>query len=59
MAPGGLSVATFRTTTSGRAALEGASGIVADAEARLRTATAPFDFRDAAAMLLRLADASR
>lgn len=46
-------------TDSGRAALAAASGIVADAEARLRTAAAPFDFRDVAAMLSRLADALR
>ncbi len=46
-------------TARGRGALEAASGIVADAEERLRNAAAPFDPQAVAAMLLRLADALR
>ena len=46
-------------TDSGHHALEAASTIVADAEARLRDAAAPVDPTTAAAMLLRLADALR
>ena len=46
-------------TASGRDALGAASEIVADAEARLRAASAPFDPPAVAAMLLRLAEALR
>jgi DNA-binding MarR family transcriptional regulator len=46
-------------TARGRRALEAASGIVADAEERLRKASAPFDPQAVAAMLLRLAEALR
>jgi DNA-binding MarR family transcriptional regulator len=46
-------------TARGRGALEAASGIVADAEERLRNASAPFDPQAIAAMLLRLAEALR
>jgi DNA-binding MarR family transcriptional regulator len=46
-------------TTRGRDALEAASGIVADAESRLRDASAPLDPQAVAAMLLRLAEALR
>jgi DNA-binding MarR family transcriptional regulator len=46
-------------TARGRRALEAASGIVADAEERLRNASAPFDPQAVAAMLLRLAEALR
>lgn len=46
-------------TTRGRDVLEAASGIVADAEARLRAASAPIDSQVVAAMLLRLAVALR
>lgn len=46
-------------TVRGRHVLEAASGIVADAEARLRVASAPFDPQAVAAMLLRLAEALR
>ena len=46
-------------TARGRGALEAASGIVADAEERLRNASAPFDPQAVAAMLLRLAEALR
>jgi DNA-binding MarR family transcriptional regulator len=46
-------------TARGRGALEAASGIVAEAEERLRNASAPFDPQAVAAMLLRLAEALR
>lgn len=46
-------------TTTGRDVLKAASGIVADAEARLRVASAPVDPKAVAAMLLRLAEALR
>jgi DNA-binding MarR family transcriptional regulator len=46
-------------TARGRGALAAASGIVADAEERLRNASAPFDPQAVAAMLLRLAEALR
>jgi DNA-binding MarR family transcriptional regulator len=46
-------------TARGRGALEAASGIVADAEKRLRDASAPSDPQAVAAMLLRLAEALR
>lgn len=46
-------------TARGRDVLEAASGIVADAEARLRDASAPLDSQAVAAMLLRLAEALR
>jgi DNA-binding MarR family transcriptional regulator len=46
-------------TARGRGALEAASGIVADAEERLRKASAPFDPQAVAAMLRRLAEALR
>jgi DNA-binding MarR family transcriptional regulator len=46
-------------TVSGRGVLEAASGIVADAEARLRSAAAPLDPPVVTAMLLRLANALR
>jgi DNA-binding MarR family transcriptional regulator len=46
-------------TARGRRALKAASGIVADAEERLRNASAPFDPQAVAAMLLRLAEALR
>jgi len=46
-------------TALGRDALEAASGIVADAEARARNAAAPFDPQVVTAMLLRLAEAFR
>ena len=46
-------------TARGRGALEAASGIVADAEERLRNASAPFDPQAVAATLLRLAEALR
>jgi DNA-binding MarR family transcriptional regulator len=46
-------------TAKGRGALEAASGIVADAEERLRNASAPSDPQAVAAMLLRLAEALR
>lgn len=46
-------------TTKGRDVVDAASGIVADAEARLRVASAPFDPQAVAAMLLRLAEALR
>ena len=52
-------VQTTELTEAGRAALEAASGIVAEAEARLRDASAPLDPRAVAAMLLRLAEALR
>ncbi|KJC51889.1 MarR family transcriptional regulator [Bradyrhizobium sp. LTSP857] len=46
-------------TARGRGALEAATGIVADAEERLRNASAPFDPQAVAAMLLRHAEALR
>jgi DNA-binding MarR family transcriptional regulator len=46
-------------TTTGRGALEAASAIVGDAEARARDAVAPLDPRAVTAMLLRLAEALR
>lgn len=46
-------------TPTGRDALEAASRIVADAESRLRNASAPLDPQEVAAMLRRLADALR
>ena len=46
-------------TASGRSALEAASGIVADAEARAREAAAPLDPQVVTEMLLRLANALR
>jgi DNA-binding MarR family transcriptional regulator len=46
-------------TARGRDALEAASGIVADAESRLRDASAPLEPQAVAAMLLRLAEALR
>jgi DNA-binding MarR family transcriptional regulator len=52
-------VQTTELTARGRGALEAASGIVADVEARLRNASAPLDPQAVAAMLLRLADALR
>ena len=52
-------VQTTELTTIGRGALEAASGIVADAEARVRKAAAPLDPQAGTAMLLRLAEALR
>ncbi len=52
-------VQTTELTARGRGALEAASGIVADVEARLRSASAPLDPQAVAAMLLRLAKALR
>lgn len=52
-------VQTTELTARGREALEAASGIVADAEARLRDASAPLDPQAVAAMLRRLAEALR
>ena len=52
-------VQTTELTASGRATLEAASGIVADAEARLRKAAAPLEPQVVTAMLLRLAEALR
>lgn len=46
-------------TASGRDALAAASGIVAVAEARLRSAAAPLDPEQVTTMLLRLAEALR
>jgi DNA-binding MarR family transcriptional regulator len=46
-------------TASGRAALKAATGIVAEAESRLRTASAPLDPQVVAATLQRLAEALR
>ena len=46
-------------TVRGRGALKAASGIVAEAEERLRNAAAPFEPEAVAAMLLRLAEALR
>jgi DNA-binding MarR family transcriptional regulator len=52
-------VQTTELTASGRGALESATGIVADAEARVRDAVAPLDPQVVTAMLLRLAEALR
>lgn len=52
-------IQTTELTARGRGALEAASGIVANAEARLRKAAAPLDPQAVAAMLLRLAEALR
>jgi DNA-binding MarR family transcriptional regulator len=52
-------IQTTELTTAGRGALEAAAGIVADAEARVRRATAPLDPQAVTAMLLRLAEALR
>jgi DNA-binding MarR family transcriptional regulator len=52
-------VQTTELTAIGRGALEAASGIVADAEARVRNAAAPLDPQAVTAMLLRLAEALR
>jgi DNA-binding MarR family transcriptional regulator len=52
-------VQTTELTARGRGALEAASGIVADVEAHLRSASAPLDPQAVAAMLLRLAEALR
>jgi DNA-binding MarR family transcriptional regulator len=48
-----------KLTAKGRKALEAASGIVADAEARLRDAAAPLDPREVAATLRRFAEVFR
>jgi DNA-binding MarR family transcriptional regulator len=52
-------VQTTELTASGRSILQAASGIVADAEARLRKAAAPLDPLVVTGMLLRLAEALR
>lgn len=52
-------VQTTELTARGREALEAASGTVADAEARLKDASAPLDPQAVAAMLRRLAEALR
>ncbi len=52
-------VQTTELTASGRDALKAASGIVADAEARLRNAAAPLDPQVTIAMLIRLAEEFR
>jgi DNA-binding MarR family transcriptional regulator len=52
-------VQTTELTALGRSTLEAASGIVADAEARVRNAVAPLDPQAVTAMLLRLAEALR
>ena len=52
-------VQTTELTARGRAALKAATGIAADAEARLRDAAAPLDPQVATAMLVRLAEALR
>ena len=52
-------VQTTQLTAPGRAALQAASGIVAEAEARLRGAVSPVPPQEAVAMLLRLAEALR
>lgn len=52
-------VQTTELTESGRDILEEASGIVAEAEARLRNASAPLDPEAVVAMLRRLTDALR
>ncbi len=52
-------VQTTELTTKGRDVLEAASGIVANAEARVRNAAAPLDSQVVTAMLLRIAKALR
>lgn len=52
-------VQTTELTAKGREALEAASGIVADAEARVRNAAAPLDPQVVTAMLQRIAEALR
>ena len=52
-------VQTTELTAMGRGALEAASGIVAEVEARARNAAAPLDPQVVTAMLLRLAEALR
>ena len=52
-------IRTTELTVAGRNALEAASEIVDDAEARLRSAAPPFDPQAVTAMLLRLAEALR
>ncbi|MGN8198573.1 MarR family winged helix-turn-helix transcriptional regulator [Salinisphaera sp. RV14] len=52
-------IQTTELTELGRGALEAATGIVADTEARVRNAVAPLDPRVVTAMLLRLAEALR
>lgn len=52
-------VQTTELTAKGRAALEAATGIVGDAEARLQEASAPLDPQDVAAVLVRFAEALR
>jgi DNA-binding MarR family transcriptional regulator len=52
-------VLTTELTASGRKTLEAATGIVAEAEARLRNASAPLDPQMVTAMLRRLAEALR
>lgn len=52
-------VQTTELTEKGRGALEAASEIVANAEARLRNAVTPLDPQVVTAMLLRLAEALR
>lgn len=52
-------VQTTELTEKGRGALEAASGIVANAEARARNAVAPLDPQVVTEMLLRLAEALR
>lgn len=52
-------VQTTELTAPGRKALEAATGIVAEAEARSRKAAAPMDPREVTALLLRLAEALR
>jgi DNA-binding MarR family transcriptional regulator len=57
--PGHGRVQATELTASGREALSAASRIVADAEARLRDASAPLDPQAVASMLVRLAEALR
>lgn len=57
--PGHGRVQTTELTAPGRDALAAASGIVAEAEARLRDAVTPLDPQLVTAMLLRLAEALR
>jgi DNA-binding MarR family transcriptional regulator len=52
-------VQTTELTASGRGALEAATGIVGDAELRVRNAAAPLAPQAVTAMLLRLAEALR
>ena len=52
-------VQTTELTPSGRTVLDAASGIVDDAEARLRSAAAPLDPQVVTATLLRIANALR